>query len=152
MKYLIISLIFSSVFVLFTACSTDHKTTAKETPAKEAGSILGKWVLIKSEDSNSRKKNHQNQPSNVILNFQKNGFFIVYDTFVDPAWRKKGLPLIQKRTSGQWELQNSDLTMIYRDKDSSRTEKFKIMRCDGKELVTQRSDNEKTIYRTYGKK
>lgn len=152
MKYLILSLLFSPVFVIFTACSGNNKPAVKETVDEETVSIQGKWVLIKSEDSNSRKKNHQNQPSNVILDFQKNGFFIVYDTFVDPAWRKKGLPLIQKRASGQWKLQKSDLTMIYRDKDSTRTEKFKIVRCSEKELVTQRSGNKKTIYRTYGKK
>lgn len=115
-------------------------------------SITGRWVLIKSEDSGSRKKDHQNQPSDVILNIRKNGFFIVYDTFVDPKWRKKGLPLIQERTSGQWKLEDSLLTMVHQDKDTSYSEGFKIVRCDGTELITERSNRKTTIYRTYGKK
>ncbi len=115
-------------------------------------SIIGRWVLIKSEDSDSRKTDHQNQPSDVILNIQKNGFFIVYDTLVDPKWRKKGLPLIQERTSGQWKLQDSLLTMMHEDKDTSFAEDFKVIRCDGNELVTERSNKKKTVYRTYGKK
>ncbi len=115
-------------------------------------SLSGRWVLIKSEDSGSRKTNHQNQPSDVILNIRKNGYFIVYDTFVDPKWRKKGLPLIQERTSGQWKLEDSLLTMIHQDKDTSYSEDFKIVRCDGAELVTERSNKKTTVYRTYGKK
>lgn len=113
--------------------------------------VTGRWVLIKSEDSGSRKTDHQNQPSDVVLNIQKNGFFIVYDTFVDPKWRKKGLPLIQERTSGQWKLDDSLFTLMHRDKDTAFSEDFKIVRCDGTELVTERSNKKTTVYRTYGK-
>jgi len=137
--------------LLFASCSTDVQKV-ENTPEQKKMSITGRWVLIKSEDSGSRKANHQNQPSDVVLNIQKNGFFIIYDTFVDPKWRKKGLPLIQERTSGQWELEDSLLTMIHDDKDTSFSEKLKVVRCNGIELVTERSNKKTTVYRTYGKK
>ncbi len=139
------------ILLFFTSCSTDVQKV-ENAPEQSKLSITGRWVLIKSEDSDSRKTNLQNQPSDVILNIRKNGFFIVYDTFVDPKWRKKGLPLIQERTSGQWELKDSLLTMIHDDKDTSFREKLKVVRCNGTELVTERSNKKTTVYRTYGKK
>lgn len=151
MKQSTINLLLFSTLLLFVSCSTDTKP-AENTPEQKKVSIVGRWVLIKSEDSDFRKTDHQNQPSDVVLNMQKNGFFIVYDTLVDPKWRKKGIPLIQERTSGQWKLEDSLLTMIHQDKDTSFTEDFKIVRCDGVELVTERSNKKTTVYRTYGKK
>lgn len=139
------------ILLLFASCSTDTQKV-ENTPVQKKISIVGRWVLIKSEDSDSRKTDHQNQPSDVVLNIRKNGFFIVYDTLVDPKWRKKGLPLIEKRTSGQWKLEDSLLTMIHQDKDTAFTEDFKVVRCDGVELVTERSNKKTTVYRTYGKK
>lgn len=139
------------VLLLFASCTTDPQK-AENAPEQPTISIIGRWVLSKSEDSGSRKTNHRNQPSDVVLNIQKNGYFIVYDTFVDPKWHKKGLPLIQERSSGQWELNDSVLTMIHEDKDTSYRENFKIKICNGNELVTEHSGKKTTIYKTYGKK
>jgi uncharacterized protein YcfL len=150
MKQLITIHLSFFVLLLLASCSAETKEAKNATKQGEI-SITGRWVLIKSEDAGIRKKDHQNQPSDVVLNFRKNGFFIIYDTFVDPAWRKKGLPLIQRRTSGQWKLDGDALTMIYDEKDTSYSENFKIVRCNGKELVTERSNKKTTIYRTYGK-
>ena len=151
MKRSTVSLLSFYLLLLLASCSTESKEVEKAAE-QEKMSVTGRWVLIKSEDSGSRKTNHQNQPSDVILNMRKNGFFIVYDTFVDPKWRKKGLPLIQERTSGQWKLEDSLLTMIHEDKDTSYSEDFKVIRCDGNELVTERSNKKTIVYRTYGKK
>ena len=150
MKRATVHLLSFSLLLLFASCST-NTPKVENADKQKISSITGRWVLIKSEDSGSRKTDHQNQPSDVILNIRKNGFFIVYDTFVDPKWRKKGLPLIQERTSGQWKLEDSSLTMIYQNKDTMYSEKFKVIRCDGSELVTQRSNKKTTVYRTYGK-
>jgi len=151
MKHSISNLLTVFIILLLTSCSTGTKKGENALEETKI-SVTGRWVLIKSEGSDSRKTNHQHQPSDVVLNFKKNGFFIIYDTLVDPKWRKKGLPLIEKRTSGQWKLEDSLLTMIHDDKDTSFTEEFKIVRCDGKELITERSNKKTTIYRTYGKR
>lgn len=151
MKHSISNLLTVAIILLLTSCSTGTKE-GENVPEETTISVTGRWVLIKSEDSGSRKTDHQHQPSDVVLNFKKNGFFIIYDTLVDPKWRKKGLPLIEKRTSGQWKLEDSLLTMIHDDKDTSFSEEFKIIRCDGKELITERSNKKTTIYRTYGKR
>ncbi len=137
------------ILLLLASCSTNGEP--EKAPEQKKLSITGRWILIQSENSDSRKTNHQNQPSDVVLNIRENGFFMVYDTFVDPEWRKKGLPLIQERTSGQWQLTDSLLTMIHEDKDTSFSEKFKIIRCNGKELITERSNKKTTVYKTYGK-
>ncbi|TSJ47795.1 lipocalin family protein [Fluviicola chungangensis] len=150
MKRSTVNLLTFFVLLLVVSCSTDSREPENKVAQKIA--ITGRWVLIKSEDSGSRKTNHQNQPSDVVLNIQKNGFFIIYDTFVDPKWRKRGLPLIQERSSGQWTLKDSLFTMIHDDKDTSYTEDFKIVRCNGAELVTERSNKKTIVYRTYGKK
>ncbi len=151
MKYSTSNLLSLFMLLLLASCSTGTKEV-ENVPAEKEISVTGRWVLIKSEDSDSRKTDHQHQPSDVVLNFKKNGFFIIYDTLVDPKWRKKGLPLIEKRTSGQWKLEDSLLTMIHDDKDTSFSEEFKIVRCDGKELITERSNKKTTVYRTYGKR
>lgn len=150
MKHSAVNLLSLFILLIFASCTTDTKEV-ENTPEQKKISITGRWILIKSEDSGSRKTNHQNQPSDVVLNFKKNGFFIIYDTLVDPKWRKKGLPLIERRTSGQWKLEDSLLTMIHEEKDSSYIEKFKIKICDGNQLVTERSNKKTMIYRTYGK-
>lgn len=150
MKHSTRNLLATLLLLLLASCSTDSKEV--KTIPTEPISVTGRWVLIRSEDSDSRKTDHQHQPSDVVLNFKKNGFFIIYDTLVDPKWRKKGLPLIEKRTSGQWKLEDSLLTMIHDDKDTSFTEEFKIVRCDGKELITERSNKKTTVYKTYGKR
>lgn len=150
MKQSTVNLLSFFFLLLLVSCSAETKEV-KNASKQGENAITGRWILIKSEDAGSRKTNHQNQPSDVVLNFKKNGFFIIYDTFVDPKWRKKGLPLIQQRTSGQWKLEGSVLTMIHDEKDTSYTERFKIVRCNGKELVTERSNKKTTIYRTYGK-
>jgi hypothetical protein len=152
MKYAIVFLSLVAFNTLISSCSSDNKPVTEISTEENKISVLGRWVLIKSEDLESNKTSHQNQPSNVVLNFQKNGFFIIYDTFVDPSWRKKGFPLIQERTSGQWELKDSSLTLIHQEKDTSFTENLKIVSCNKKELVTERSNKKTTIYRTYGKK
>lgn len=150
MKQSAVNFLFIFILLLSASCSTDNQELGNTEEQKKL-SITGRWVLIQSEETGSQKTNHQNQPSDVILNLQKNGFFIVYDTFVDPKWRKKGLPLIQERTSGQWKLEDSTLIMTHQDQDTSYMEQFKIKACDGKELITERSNKKTTVYKTYGK-
>ncbi|HLP54550.1 MAG TPA: lipocalin family protein [Fluviicola sp.] len=127
--------------------------TIENQPASVKEDILGRWKLTKEEQRTSREKGVQyaNQPTNVVLHIQKNGYFIIYDTFIDPAWKSKGLPLIQRRSKGQWQLEGKQLTLNHLMDDSSYTEELEITSITDNELVTKGKDKKANIYKTYGK-
>src|SRR5688572_2817338 len=93
--------------LLAASCTTESvdKPAGEQVKSTKSG-ILGRWKLTKEEQKTTREKGveYSNQPTNIVLHIQKNGYFIIYDTFIDPEWKEKGLPLIQRRSKGQWEL------------------------------------------------
>lgn len=113
--------------------------------------VIGKWQLTKTEDESSRSR-MENGLSKIVLNIQSNGYFIVYDTFVDPSWKKKGLPLIEERASGQWEKQGSKLILRYSDEDNNRVEELEITKLSSNELITKNKYSKAAVYKVYGKK
>jgi hypothetical protein len=146
--------LFCSAILLTTSCT---ENTPEKVPgdvlAKDPTAIVGRWKLTKEERSRSHEKGVQyaNQPTNVILHIQNNGYFIIYDTFIDPKWKTKGLPLIQRRSKGQWKLEGKDLRLTYLNDDTSFTEKVEITSLDTDELVTRGHDKKSNVYKTYGK-
>lgn len=138
-----------------TSCGSG--TQPENEPVKEGNSmeetLQGRWKLTKEEHKMTREKGVQysKQPTNVILHIQKNGYFIIYDTFIDPKWKEKGLPLIERRSKGQWQLTDKTLTLNYIEDDTSYAEKLEITKLSDTELVTHGSDKKANIYKTYGK-
>lgn len=126
--------------------SSEKKEVKTETPL-----VVGKWQLTKTEDA-SKHAEKQNGLSVIVLDIQKNGYFIVYDTFVDPNWKKKGLPLIEQRASGQWELKDEDLTLTYSEEQNGKVEQLKVTKLTSSELITKNEKAKSTVYKTYGKK
>lgn len=150
MKTLYTALLLCGV-LLTTSCSED--APAKDVLAENPKAIVGRWKLTKEERTKTHEKGveYSNQPTNVILHIQQNGYFTIYDTFIDPAWKKKGLPLIQPRAKGQWELSGSTLALTHLSEDSSYTEKVEITAINDEELITRGQDKKSNIYKTYGK-
>lgn len=134
-----------------TSESADKPAEEQSTPAKDG--ILGRWKLTKEEQKTTREKGveYSNQPTNIVLHIQKNGYFIIYDTFIDPAWKEKGLPLIQRRSKGQWALEGKQLSLTHLMDDSSYTEELEITSITSTELITKGKDKKANIYKTYGK-
>ncbi|ASS48720.1 MAG: hypothetical protein A3D31_06775 [Candidatus Fluviicola riflensis] len=131
--------------------STDKPVGEQVTSAKE--SIIGRWKLTKEEQKTTREKGveYSTQPTNIVLHIQKNGYFIIYDTFIDPEWKEKGLPLIQRRSKGQWKLNDKQLLLTHLMDDSSYTEDLEITSITSTELITKGKDRKANIYKTYGK-
>jgi hypothetical protein len=139
--------------ILLTASCADN-TPADAVLTDNPKAIVGRWKLTKEERTG---KNHEkgveyaNQPTNVILHIQNNGYFTIYDTFIDPAWKKKGLPMILPRSKGQWELSGNTLALTHLSEDTSYTEKVRITTINDDELITRGQDKKSNVYKTYGK-
>jgi len=157
--------IFRDMKTIYTAflCSAILLTTfcTENTPEKAAGDLLaenpkaivGRWKLTKEERFKSHEKGVEfaDQPTNVILHIQNNGYFIIYDTFIDPSWKSKGLPLIQSRSKGQWLIDNGQLQLTHLSDDTSYVERVEITALDSEKLITRGQDQKSIVYKTYGK-
>lgn len=143
-----------SALLLLAACSSQTKeTTGSDAPIENANQIMGRWKLTKEERMKSPEAGVQysNQPTNIVLHLQKNGYFIIYDTFIDPSWKEKGLPLILQRSKGQWELNGKQLSLTHLSDDSTYSEVLEVTSIDDHQLVTRGKDKKSNIYKTYGK-
>ena len=139
----------------FTAACSGSATENKAggTPAELSESIVGRWKLTKEERMKTREKGveYANQPTNVVLHIQKNGYFIIYDTFIDPKWKHKGLPLIQQRSKGQWQVKDKQLMLTHLSDDTTYTEELEVTTLDNTQLITKGKDRKSNVYKTYGK-
>lgn len=134
---------------MLAACSESTEKTTKET----AQPLEGKWKLQKEERTSTREKGvpYADQPTYVILHIQKGGYFLIYDTFIDPSWKNKGLPMINERSHGQWKIEGKTLTLNHLKNDTSYMEKLQISQLDDQTLITQGSDRKSNVYKTYQK-
>ncbi|MES2554803.1 MAG: lipocalin family protein [Bacteroidota bacterium] len=148
----ITSILFALLLVTSCTDSSADKPAGEQVTSTKSG-ILGRWKLTKEEQKTTREKGveYSNQPTNIVLHIQKNGYFIIYDTFIDPEWKEKGLPLIQRRSKGQWKLNDKQLSLTHLMDDSSYTEELEITSITSTELITKGKDKKANIYKTYGK-
>lgn len=136
----------------WTACNTDSNSVEKQSSdVNSQAQVIGKWQLTKTEDSHKKRTENQGL-SLIVMSIQKNGYFIVYDTFIDPSWKKKGLPLIEERAAGQWNLEGDQLTLNYNKEYEGRKEILNITKLTDNELITKNQNAKSTIYKVYGKK
>lgn len=119
----------------------------------DLAAVAGKWKLTQEENktAQSEKVEFTDQPSTIILHLQKNGYFIIYDSFTDPNWEKKELPLIQQRSKGQWKLNRNQLTLNHLREDTTYAEALEITHVSNTELITRGKNNRSNVYKTYGK-
>lgn len=143
-----------SALLIIAACSSQtEETTDTDVPIEDANQLMGRWKLTKEERMKSPEAGVQysNQPTNIVLHLQKNGYFIIYDTFIDPTWKDKGLPLILQRSKGQWELNGKQLSLTHLSDDSSYSEVLEVTSISDHQLITRGKDKKSNIYKTYGK-
>ena len=121
-------------------------------PKKES-SITGRWRLEKEErrPANDKAIEYANQPTYVILKLDSTGYFLLYDTFIDPSWKSKGLPLIAERSKGQWKLEGTTLKLNHETDDTTYTETLKVSEVNDKILVTEGQDHKSNVFKTYGR-
>lgn len=126
--------------------------TSTETSYEKSASIYGRWKL-RSEEQTPKKEEGidlEKQPTVVVMHLQQNGYFIIYDSFVDPNWQKKGLPKIEQRSKGQWMYKGDKLTLNHTG-DSTYSKVFKVGKLETGNLEIEETVDGKTTKKSYSK-
>lgn len=150
MKYFF--LLLSLNLLLFSCSETTKPTENVEIEEENENPIVGKWKL----NIHQKKENQNNeidlkhQPTEVILSIMDGGYFVIYDTFVDPKFNQKGFNRISERSKGQWELiDDKKLILHHNSDDTTRIEELLVTKLTKHTLVTQGKDKKANIYKTY---
>ncbi len=114
----------------------DVKTTSKTQP------IVRKWSL--ADDPQGHDK-----ATKVVLSIEESGYFIIYDTIIDPKFAQAGISKIQPISKGQWNLKDKKLTLNHLQADSSRSETFQVADITDKKLIIIGANNKKHTYIAY---
>lgn len=130
------------------SCSTETSTETEETKT-----IVGRWTLISEEKAPSNKSAayDSEEQSMVVLHLQKNGYFMEYDTILEPEWKKKGLHQIERRSKGQYTYQGNTLTLNHSTNDTAYSEVMTVNKLAENELTLVFKNNSATITKTYKK-
>lgn len=133
------------------ACSSKEELETTDSQEVNLNPIVGKWKLhLHQKRENNTKIDLKSQPTEVILNIMDGGYFIIYDTFIDPKFNQKGFNRISERSKGQWEyLDDKRLILHHNIDDSTRIEELTITKLNNQTLVTKGKDKKSSIYKTY---
>lgn len=148
MRYLLILITFG---LLIYSCKESIPSSSNENEEFNDNPIVGKWKLHSKESSNpSNKMDLKAQPTEIILSLMDGGYFVIYDTFVDPRFNQKGFNRISERSKGQWEfIDNKRLILHHNFDDSTRIEELFVTLLNKNTLVTRGENKKSTIYKTY---
>lgn len=100
--------------------------------------IARKWILSDNLTSDS--------PTMVIMSLEKNGYFIIYDTIIDPKFTAAGINKIQPISKGQWKFENNKLNLNHLLPESSKPEIFEVTTLSPTKLITKGSNNKTHKY------
>lgn len=150
MKYLFFFVIFS--FVLFSCSGNKQNEKNSDIEEVDDNPIVGKWKLHihQKRENDNNEIDLKSQPTEVILSIMDGGYFVIYDTFVDPKFNQKGFNRISERSKGQWEfIDNKELVLHHNFEDSTRVEKLFVTTLNKNTLVTKGENKKSNIYKTY---
>jgi len=144
-------LILFTLSLVFTACNTSSDNNQNVEDEINDNPILNKWKLQshQKEEQISKKMDLKAQPTEVILSIMDGGYFIIYDTFIDPKFNFKGFNRIQERSKGQWELIDNKLTLHHQHDDTSYLEVLEITTLNLNTLATKSKDKKIVIRKVY---
>lgn len=137
--------LFAMAFV-FSECqdSSDTKETTvseKEGPAD----IKGTWTLTEELHKGGKNVVWEGRPTVPEMTFKENGYFLFVDRITDEEMKSEGIPSIQDRYKGQYDLKGSSLTLNHYLADSLVTRKFKIEKMNAAELVINDEEHGHTM-------
>lgn len=136
------------MLVTFSCANNEGKKVGYD-DAKET-SIIGKWKLQKLQKKSGASKRIKEQPTEVVLSIMDGGYFVIYDTFIDPKFSQKGFNRISEISKGQWEfIDNSKLVLHHNYEDSSRLETLIVTLLNNNTLITKGENKKANIYKTY---
>ena len=117
----------------FSSCNSDTNIQKGGKSITEYDNTLKiltkKWVLTDgiSEDT----------PTMIIMSLEKNGYFIIYDTIIDPKFAEAGITKIQPISKGQWRYENNELRLMHLLPESNNPEVFKVKELSSTKLITE---------------
>jgi len=143
MKYKIFfEVFFFLIAFAFSSCDPNSiSEKGNESPSEYNESIntlTKKWVLLDdiAEDS----------PTMVIMSFEKNGYFIIYDTIIDHKFAEAGINKIQPISKGQWKYENNQISLMHLLPESQNPETFKVKSLSSTKLIMIGSNNKTHKY------
>ncbi len=133
------------------SCSVDKPM---DEPDADLIPIHKKWTLQKEENRVEKYESieFKGQPIEIVMDLNDNGYFIIYDTFLDPRFEGAGINKIQQRSRGQWEYRDDLLILHHSTDDTSYTENLTVNRLSNEELILQGENEKATIYKTFNKR
>lgn len=137
---------------LFSIASCDNANNKLEVENElDSNPIIKKWKLHihQRKDEKNQEINLKEQPTEVILSIMDGGYFVLYDTFVNPKFNFKGFNRIQERSKGQWEFENKILTLHHHSDDTTYTEKLHVTVLNKNTLATKSKNKKVVIFKTY---
>lgn len=141
------TILFLSLFIF--SCSTEIKQEKIGEELNE-NPIVGKWKLNSHKNNQNSEIDLKSQPTDVILSIMDGGYFVIYDTFIDPKFNQKGFNRISERSKGQWEFNdNKKLILHHNFDDTTRIEEMEVTMLNKNTLVTKGRDKKSNIYKTY---
>jgi hypothetical protein len=131
-------LIFTALLLLIVTSlqSCGEKETSGEAEKTEntVVSINGDWTLHK-EEKNGKKWDYSGKPTAVTLTIKENGYFIFFDKITNEKISNSGVPKIQERYKGQYDLDGKELSLNHFVNDSLVSESYTIESLTANELV-----------------
>ena len=98
------------------------------------------------EISNKASSEENTYLKNRVLSLEKAGYFLVYDTIIDPRFVAAGISKIQPISKGQWRIDENKLILNHLLPNISHKEIFKIELLDRDILITVDSAKIKHTY------
>lgn len=126
----------------FSACESDSTSQkGKESDSeyiKTLNNLAKKWVLLDDIVADS--------PTMIIMSFEKSGYFVIYDTIIDPKFAEAGINKIQPISKGQWKYKNNKITLTHLLPESHNPEIFNVKNLSSNKLIMKGSNNKMHKY------
>lgn len=144
---------FALVISIGFACSnntSDKSASNEEAKVNHSPALIGEWVLISRQYPNDKVKKFSESPADFIVEFEKNGYFEVYDKI--KLTNPDDKPFINRRRLGQWTIKGSDLMLIYEENDSLMRQEMTIVSSSEKSLIVKQLKNNVLLIDSFAKK
>lgn len=148
------TLLCALAFFVGASCSNSNSTDLKpkqESKVNHSPALIGEWVLISREYPDKKVKKFSESPADFIVEFEKNGYFEIYDK-IKQKKSTDDKPFINRRRLGQWTIKDSTLTFIYEEKDSTIMQQMTIVNASDKKLTIKQMKNNVLVFDSFIRK
>jgi hypothetical protein len=142
---LIFTVLFITSLLSLSSCGDNSVNDEKSKTENAVVSINGDWTLRK-EEKNGKKLDYSGKPTAVTLTIKENGYFIFFDKITNEKISDSGVPKIQERFKGQYDLDGKELSLNHFVDDSLVSESFTIQSLTASELILKSNTTKNIQY------